>query len=80
MWGWELINNDPHHRGIGYRRLMHRSNLRELFDDLVGAGEKRWWHTEAKRPSDLQIHGQVKFGRDALQVNWRASRPSELSR
>ena len=32
-------------------------------DDLVGAGEDRWWYGEAKRLGGLQIDNQLKPGR-----------------
>src|SRR5262245_26937495 len=38
------------------RRVKHHGNLRELFDDLVGAGEKRWRDGEAKRLSGLEVN------------------------
>jgi hypothetical protein len=31
-----------------------------LFDDLVGAGEDRWWDCEAERLGGLEIEEQLK--------------------
>ena len=33
------------------------------FDDLVGANENRWRHSEAERVGGLQINHQLNFGR-----------------
>src|SRR5262245_17660605 len=33
------------------------------FDHLVGAGEERRWHIEAKRPCRLQVDDELKLGR-----------------
>src|SRR5215831_10144009 len=41
----------------------HRSPITALFDDLIGASEKRRWDGEANRLSRLQIDHQLKAGR-----------------
>ena|SRR5258705_135497 len=45
------------------KRLMRRSKSTSLFDHLVGAGQQRRWHDDAKRLCGLQIDHQVEFGR-----------------
>src|SRR5262249_45059830 len=35
----------------------------QLFDEFVGGGEQRCWHSEAKRLGSLEIDDQLVFGR-----------------
>ena len=42
-----------------------------LFDHLVGAGEQRWWHFEAKRLGGLKVDDHLEFGR---LLNWKLGR------
>jgi hypothetical protein len=34
----------------------------KLFDDFVGAGKQRWWHSQAKSPGRLKIDEQLDLG------------------
>src|SRR5690349_3929004 len=45
--------------------------MRLLFDDLVGAGEDRWRHGEAKRLRGLEIDDQLELGR---LLDWQIGR------
>ena len=43
------------------KRLVRRSKSTSLFDHLVGAGQQRRWHDDAKRLCGLQIDNQLEL-------------------
>ena len=40
----------------------HTRTKNRLFDDIIGAGRKRWWHIDVQRSRGLEIDYKFKFG------------------
>src|SRR5437667_1696388 len=48
-----------------------RTPVHNSFDDLVGAGEDRWWDRQAERRGGLEIDDQLEFRRLLdRQIGW----------
>ena len=54
---YPLLGPDFHRPDRTSLRLAHS------FDHLVGAGEQRWWDSEAERLSSRQIDDEIELGR-----------------
>src|SRR5207344_515958 len=62
--------------GPDFHRLDRTSlRLAHSFDDLVGAGEQGWRHSDAKCLGALEVDHQLEFGRP-VRADLRAFRPS----
>src|SRR6516165_6214274 len=55
---WGQNENQPF---SGLCRLRPSADISWSLDDLVGAGEQRWWHVEAERLRGLEIDHQLVF-------------------